>query len=68
MLANCMTKIAEERSPQAKSKSKKDSKTSVQSSQIKDLHTKLNQGVVENSQIKEFLSPTALQQAFTAAL
>ena len=40
----------------------------MQSSQIKDLCTKLDQAVVENSQIKEFLSPTALQQAFTAAL
>ena len=40
----------------------------MQSSQIKDLRTKLDQAVAENSQIKEFLSPTALQQAFTTAL
>ena len=59
---------AEEKSPQAKSKSKKDSKISAQSLQIKDLQTKLDQAVVENAQIKEFLIPTALQQAFTTAL
>ena len=50
------------------SKPKKDGKISAQSSQIKDLHTKLDQAVAENSQIREFLSPTSLQEAFTSAL
>ena len=59
---------AEGRSPPAKTKSKKDSKISAQSLQIKDLHAKLDQAVAENSQIREFLGPTALQQAFTTAL
>ena len=58
----------EEKSSPAKSKRKKDTKISVQSSQIKDLHAKLDQAVAENSQIREFLSPTALHQAFTNAL
>ena len=58
----------EEKSPLEKSKGKQDAKISVQSSQIKDLHTKLDQAVAKNSQIREFLSPTALQQAFTTAL
>ena len=51
-----------------KSQTKKDGKISAQSSQIKDLHTKLDQAVAENSQIREFLSPTSLQKAFTSAL
>ena len=51
-----------------KSKPKKDGKISAQSSQIKDLRTKLDQAVAENSQIREFLSPTSLQKAFTSAL
>ena len=58
----------EEKSPLQKSKRKQNAKISVQSSQIKDLHTKLDQAVAKNSQIREFLSPTALQQAFTTAL
>ena len=58
----------EEKSPLEKSKRKQNAKISVQSSQIKDLHTKLDQAVAKNSQIREFLSPTALQQAFTTAL
>ena len=49
---------------QPKSKGKQKDKISAQSSQIKDLHTKLDQVVAENTQIKEFLSPMALQQAF----
>ena len=51
-----------------KSQTKKDGKISAQSSQIKDLCTKLDQAVTENSQIREFLSPTSLQKAFTSAL
>ena len=51
-----------------KSKSKKDGKISAQSSEIKDLRTKLDQAVAKNSQIREFLSPTSLQKAFTSAL
>ena len=51
-----------------KSQTKKDGKISAQSSQIKDLHTKLDQAVAKNSQIREFLSPTSLQKAFTSAL
>ena len=49
-------------------KKKKMQKISAQSLQIKDLHAKLDQAVAENSQIREFLSLTALQQAFTTAL
>ena len=51
-----------------KSKPKKDGKISAQSSQIKDLRTKLDQAVAKNSQNREFLSPTSLQKAFTSAL
>ena len=51
-----------------KSQTKKDGKISAQSSQIKDLHTKLDQAVAENSQIRKFLSPTSLQKVFTSAL
>ena len=59
---------SEEEGPATKSKIKKDGKIRAQSSQIKDLHTKLDQAVAENSQIKEFLSPTSLQMAFTSTL
>ena len=41
----------------SKSQIKKDKKISAQSSQIKDLQSKLDQAVAENSQIWEFLSP-----------
>ena len=58
----------EEQSSLAKTKTKKDAKINAQSLQIKDLCTKLDQAVAENSQNKEFLNPTALQQAFTTAL
>ena len=50
------------------SKLKKDGKISAQSSQIKDLRTKLDQAVAKNSQIREFISPISLQKAFTSAL
>ena len=42
--------------PSLKSQAKKDMKISVQSSQIKDLRSKLDQAVAENSQIRELLS------------
>ena len=58
----------EEKSPLEKSKRKQNANISLQSLQIKDLRTKLDQAVAENSQIREFLSPTALQQTFTTAL
>ena len=43
---------SEEEGAVTKSKSKKDGKISPQSSQIKDLRTKLDQAVAENSQIR----------------
>ena len=45
-----------------------DKKISAQSSQIKDLRSKLDQAVAENSQIRELLSPATLTTAFTNAL
>ena len=54
--------------PSLKSQAKKDKKISVQSSQIKDLRTKLDQAVAENSQIRELLSPATLTTAFSNAL
>ena len=47
---------------------KKDGKISAQASQIKELHSKLDEAIAENSQIREYLSPTSLQSAFTNAL
>ena len=60
----------EEEAPpqQTKSQIKKDRKISAQSSQIKDLQSKLDQAVAENSQIQELLSPATLTTAFTNAL
>ena len=55
-------------SPSTKSQAKKDKKISAQSSQIKDLRSKLDQAVAENSQIRELLSPATLTTAFTNAL
>ena len=52
----------------SKSQIKKDKKISAQSSQIKDLRSKLDQAVAENSQIWELLSPATLTTAFTNAL
>ena len=54
--------------PSLKSQAKKDKKISAQSSQIKDLRSKLDQAVAENSQIRELLSPATLTTAFTNAL
>ena len=59
---------SEEEGTVSKSQTKKDGKLNAQSSQIKDLHCKLDQAVAKNSQIREFLSPTSLQKAFTSAL
>ena len=49
----------------SKSHAKKDKKISMQSSQIKDLRSKLDQAVAENSQIRELLSPATLTTAFS---
>ena len=68
MTASTMETKSEGEGAMVQSKPKKDGKISAQSSQIKDLHTKLDQAVAENSQIREFLSPTSLQKAFTSAL
>ena len=54
--------------PSTKSQFKKDKKISAQSSQIKDLRSKLDQAVVENFQIRELLSPAPLTTTFTNAL
>ena len=48
--------VEPDKQDQTKSKGKQKAKISAQSSQIKDLCTKLDQAVAENSQIKEFLS------------
>ena len=52
----------------SKSQTKKDKKISAQSSQIKELQSKLDQAIAENSQIWELLSPATLTMAFTNAL
>ena len=54
--------------PSTKSQAKKDKKISAQSSQIKDLRSKLDQAVAENSQIRELHSPATLTTAFTNVL
>ena len=59
---------SEEEGTPSKSQIKKDKKISAQSSQIKDLQSKLDQAVVENSQILELLSPATLTTAFTNTL
>ena len=43
---------------------KKDGKINAQAFQIKELCTKLDGAIAKNSQMREFLSPTALQTAF----
>ena len=47
---------------------KKDGKISAQASQIKELRSKLDEAIAENSQMREYFSPTSLQSAFTNAL
>ena len=59
---------SEEEGVVTKSQTKNDGKISAQSSQIKDFCTKLDQAVAKNSQIREFLSLTSLQKAFTSVL
>ena len=51
-----------------KSQRQRDRKISAQSSQIRDLHEKLDGAVAENTQIREWLNPETLQTAFTNAL
>ena len=58
----------EEDAQPSKSQIKKDKKISAQSSHIKDLWSKLDQVVAENSQIWELLSPATLTMAFINAL
>ena len=59
---------SEEKGTDSKSQLKQEQKISTQSSQIKDLWTKLDGAVAENVQIWELLSPAALQTAFTSIL
>ena len=47
----------EEEQPVSKSQQKRDEKISAQSSQIKDLRTKLDGAIAENTQIRELLNP-----------
>ena len=47
---------------------KRNAKISAQSSQIQDLHSKLDAAVAENSQMHEYLHPSTLQTAITNAL
>ena len=51
-----------------KSQRQRDRKISAQSSQIRDLHEKLDGAIAENTQIREWLNPETLQTAFTNAL
>ena len=59
---------SEEEEPISKSQHKWEKKISAQSSQIKDLHTKLDGTIAENVQIWELLTPATLQTTFTNAL
>ena len=52
----------------SKSHLKCNAKISAQSSQIQNLHSKLDAAVVENSQMHEYLHPSTLQTAVTNAL
>ena len=58
----------EEEQTVSKSQHKQEKKISTQSSQIKDMHTKLDGAVAENIQIQELLNPNTLQTAFINAL
>ena len=62
------TESEEEEKAVSKSQRKRDKKISAQSSQIKDLHLKLDGAIAENTQIWELLNPATLQTAFTNAL
>ena len=59
---------SEEEEPISNSQHKQEKKISAQSSQIKDLCTKLDGAIAKNVQIWELLSPATLQTAFTNAL
>ena len=59
---------SEEEEPISKSQCKLEKKISAQSSQIKDLWTKLDGAIAENAQIQELLNPATLQTAFMNAL
>ena len=68
IMAASMETESEEEGVVTKSQTEKDGGINAQSSQIKDLRSKLDQAVAKNSQIREFLSPTSLQKEFTSAL
>ena len=53
---------------QSKSQQKYKNKISAQSSQIKDLCSKLDSAIAENSQMLEFLNPSTLQMVVYNAL
>ena len=59
---------SEEEEPVSKSQHKWEKKISTQSSQIKDLWTKLDGAIAENVQILELLNPSTLQTVFTNVL
>ena len=62
------TESGEDEKSIPRSQHKWDRKINTQSSQIKDLHEKLDGAIAENTQIKEWLNPNTLQTAFTNAL
>ena len=62
------TESEEEEKAVSKSQCKWDKKISTQSSQIKDLHDKLDGAIAKNTQIWELLNPATLQTVFTNAL
>ena len=51
-----------------RSQQKCENKISAQSSQIKDLHSKLDSAITENSQMQEFLNPSTLQTVVSNVL
>lgn len=59
---------SEEEGTVVKSRCKQDKKNSAQSSQIKDLHTKLDSAIAENSKFWKFLNLAAIQTAVTNTL
>ena len=61
------SKFGDEAAP-SKAKQKHKAKISAQSSQIQDLHSKLDAAITENSQIREFFKPEMLQTVVTNAL
>ena len=59
---------SEGRGTPSKSQQKCKAKVSAQSSQIRDLCSKLDSVIIENSQMQEFLNPSTLQTMVTNAL